>query len=261
MARRLNGSNEYLQRTAAIVARPFAMGCWFRADGITTNIVLMSIGSNTVNLQYHDLRLAGGDAGDYLKSFSRNSATYDNATTTTSVSSTTAWYHALCIHASATDRRVYLNGGGKGTNSTSVSPSSADRTLVGALQYGIADIRAWWDGAIAEVAVWDLSGWPGSTDSERADSFEASALPGLSAGYLPLFFPLGLVAYWPLGGYYDANDGDHDIVGGLDLTPVNSPTTEDHGMLYVSPATSPIVVPAGAAFAGVSRILGSGLLA
>ena len=65
-------------------------------------------------------------------------------------------------------------------------------------------------GMIAEVAIYDLSVWPGATASDKADNFE-KILPSLIR-YTPGAYPLGRVAYWDL--IRDINDR----VGGFNLT-------------------------------------------
>ena len=63
---------------------------------------------------------------------------------------------------------------------------------------------------IAEVAIYDLSVWPGATDSDKADNFE-KILPSLADNFTPENYPLGLVAYWDLIRGLNPKFGDHTL--------------------------------------------------
>ena len=117
----------------------------------------------------------------------------------TSGRSTGTWHHACGIFASATDRRAFIDGGSKGTNTDDYAPAGVNVTNIGC-QYRFSaepPRMSFVSGKIAEAAIYDLSNWPGATASDKADAFE-KILPSLAKGFTPLHFPLGLVAYWPL---------------------------------------------------------------
>jgi hypothetical protein len=115
-----------------------------------------------------------------------------------------------------------------------------DSTAIG--RFNDSTPGGYFNGTVAEAAYWDLSSWPGATASDKADTFEAQALLSLAAGYSPLFFRLGLVAYWPLGGIYNdgnaanAANSDYDIVGGFHMDPQNTPSVADHPPMIYPPS-------------------------
>jgi len=113
------------------------------------------------------------------------------------------------VWAATNDRRSYIDGASKGTNTTNVVVSNSS-LLVGC-DYGWAAREAYFSGSIAEVGVWNVA----LTDAEAAI---------LAKGYSPLLIrPQSLVAYYPL-----IRDTDDDIVGGYSMTPINAPTIAAH---------------------------------
>ena len=205
-----------------ITGTPLAMSCWFNRSSIAAvGMTLVWVGDKGASRTAWWLEIQGFGAGNRLEFYSALQAGQAITTTTTVAANTGQWYHACGIEASATDRRVLLDNGGKGTNSTSVIPIGIDRINIA--RRGDSSPSEYFGGSIAESAIWDLSDWPGVTASDKADSFEAIALPALAQGYSPMFFPLGLVAYWPL-----IRDEDQDRVGGYDLTAFNIPSIAAH---------------------------------
>lgn len=66
----------------------------------------------------------------------------------------------------------------------------------------------------------ELALWSSDLDAERDRT-------ALVDGFSPLLVrPVGLQSYWPLGGAY--GDQDRDRVGDLHLTPIGSPTWDEH---------------------------------
>ena len=126
----INGSTQYLiGGSAPVSAVPLTMACWFRGNNTLTG-ALMSLSTNGGNARY-SLVAAGTVAGDPLQGGVTNSGgTGANAVASTGFASNT-WSHACVVYATTASRSVYLNGGGKGTETTSIT-ASADRTLIGA---------------------------------------------------------------------------------------------------------------------------------
>jgi len=234
MARAFNDSaSEYLGCAAPLTACPFAVAGWLRTDDVAANQTAWSLNLSSSNAHQICLLLRGASAGDPLSFDMRAGGGFASATTSNGLSLNT-WHHGVGLAVAAADRRSILDGviASKGTDSTSLGMPTCDTMEFAAL--GDSSRSAYWSGQLAEFALWDLSDWPGATDSDKADEFERLAVPALAAGYSPLLFPLGLTGYWPLGGVYDADDGDHDVVGGYDMSPQNTPTVADHvpGMIY-----------------------------
>ena len=216
MARQFDdASNERLEIEQAVLSgTPFVMACWVNLDDITTHKNFMWLGDGDVNDNY--FRLFTNASNDIVYANAVNGASY--AALTSSTITAGVWHHVCAIFASATDRRILLNGGSKGTNTTNVTPVGLDRTAIGVLAKAARD--QYMDGHIAEASIWDLSNWPGATDADKANNFE-TIIPSLVAGFSPTHFPLGLAAYWPL------IRGLNDKVGGYNLT-ANGTVVSDH---------------------------------
>lgn len=204
-----DASSEYLSVNQAVLSGvPLALACWFNSNSLTINQTLISITDDASAHDVFKLSARGDQAGDYIRAETGDSVLFKLAASSIAYSAN-VWQHGCAIFASSTDRRVLLNGGNKGTDSDDVTPADLDSTNIGFSKYGTPS--GYMSGYIAEAAIWDLSVWPGATDSDKADNFE-KILPSLAKGFTPDNFPLGLKAYWPLVR------GLTDKVGGFNLT-------------------------------------------
>lgn len=229
-----DGSSQHLRNASTpITGPPFVLACWAYTDDLTLYEAMVSLSFPTGDQDWFQLNIPSAAGGD-----SKIRATvYDEGSEAKAIStlgvSVNTWFHACGIFATSTDRRAFLNGGNKGTNSTDKSPDDIGRIGIGCLVR--QSITQYWSGRIAEVAIWDLTNWPGATGSDKADNFE-KILPSLAARFSPEFFKLGLVCHWRL-----IRDEDQDIVGGYNMTDYNSPTIAAHPRIIVP--TRHIIIP------------------
>lgn len=220
---------------AVVTGEPFAITAWVYPDSESTDMYVINIADKDVDDHYHGINLdtSGGSADDV------RAITRDPAGTVSARSSipwtVNTWNHVTGVWATTSDRRALLAGGNKGTNATNRTAAGLDKTAIGVS----ADVTPvdYMSGRIAEVGVWNLTNWPGATASDKADEFERVAVPALALGYSPLFFQLGLVAYWAL-----IQDEDQDRVGGYDMTAFNTPSIAAHPP-SIYPAPQSIIVP------------------
>lgn len=114
----LLASSHFLEVAAVVAVRPLTMACWFRSTDITVNQCLMSISDSDRN-DVRSLRLYAADAvgGDPVHAQELGLSNTGNADSTAGYSANTG-AHACGMFASNTDRRAFLNGGNKGTNTT-----------------------------------------------------------------------------------------------------------------------------------------------
>lgn len=210
--------SQYLEKAEAIVtAAPLTMACWFYDNDTSVDQHLMTItdtGSNT-----HEFSLALNRANPTTNvTFMGFDASASVATVSSAAWSANTWHHACGVCAAVNDWRVYLDGGNKGTDTTSVTPAGLDTTDVGRRNRLTGGSR-YMSGRIAEAAVW----------SAALDDAEVAAL---SKGICPLLIrPQSLVAYWPLFGN-DATEIDrwknrHDLT-------VTGATKADHPRIFYS---------------------------
>lgn len=165
-----DAASQYLEYAGSVVvAEPMAFVCWFRSDDTTNAQALIGIGTSSGSARWQ-IDIAGNVAGDPVRAGATNSGgTSGNASTTTGYSTNT-WHHAAALFMSVTNRAVYIDSGSKGTNSTSISVSGTNRTTVGT-RYSSGARGAFMSGRIAEVGIWDLTGW-GATVGTQTAAFE-----------------------------------------------------------------------------------------
>lgn len=223
--------------SAILSGVPITLACWFNSD-LDDNqglIQFTEIGSGD---NYFHLSAMGGQVGDPIRALTRAGGTSSQADSTGGYSLNT-WHHACGVFAAADDRRAFIDGGSKGTEATSRTPTGLDTTAIGAIRISAGNFTPM-SGRIAEAAIWNIA----LTDAEVAI---------LAEGYSPLLVhPQNLVFYAPLIREII------DRVGGVTLTNVGSTVGNHTRVLY--PAPSPIVTaPAAVAAALASQRLKIGI--
>jgi len=208
-----DASSEYLQHSAGVLSLSggFSMGAWFNSDDEAVAGAICSHGKLT-NIDYIKLVLTSGPSGIVrFNSIGDGSASYCD--TSTSYSQDT-WHHALGVYIGETSKAVYLDGGGKGTNTStdqgSFSPPHS-YTFIGSR----AEVSTgqYFSGHLAEVAMWNTA----LTDDDAVM---------LAAGISPLLVkPQYLAAYWPVIG---RTSPEIDVVGGYNMTLNGTPTAAPH---------------------------------
>jgi len=200
MARDFNGTDGRLSiDQVPMTAAPLTVSAWVNADIDTARLVVFYLGDKDLSNELWWLALEGNDTGDPVVWRCRGASSPREAITSTGFSTGT-WHHICGIEASATDRRCFIDGGSKGTNTTSDSPTGVDRTTIG--RNGGTGTKHYFDGRIAHLAIWDVA----LTDAEVAS---------LAAGVSPLRLRRdNLVCYLPVGG----QSPERDIIGGLNMT-------------------------------------------
>lgn len=200
------GSSDYGENTSAVLtAMPITIAAWVKPESVSLNHYILSLGVNAGNSAFN-LKI---DNDDTVRAQSTLSGASVAAATSTTVTAGT-WCHAAAVFASATSRSAYLNGGGKGTNTTSNTPAGINRTTLGC-RWDTSRSN-FFDGLIAEAAIWSAA---------LADDDIAALAKGVS----PLLVrPEVIEAYWPLIGNYSP---EIDLVGGFSFT-LSGTATADH---------------------------------
>ena len=158
-------SSQFFSRASAVlIAPPFTMGCWFESDDDTAAQSLMGLSDTGSTNNFHLLELRGQVAGDFVAMQSADSGGGFRAITTTGFTANKL-HHAVGVVASATDRRCFIDGGSKGTDANSATPTDIDTTAIGAL---IRTTNAvFMSGFIGDAYIYDRA----LTDREVADLF------------------------------------------------------------------------------------------
>ena len=218
----VGASSEYLEiGAAALTAFPCTVAARFR-NSATTQSIPFFLGDKDATAGRLFVDTHNSTFRAYTDSSTGNCARAASSDTY----SANVWYSGVAVFNSALSLSAHLDGGNSDaavTSGTGGSIANADRMAIGALRdstptYGSATLT------VAEIALWNVA----LTAGERS---------ALADRVCPLLVrPGNLVAYWPLGGVYDADDGDHDVVGGHTMAPYNTPSTADHpgGLVYPS---------------------------
>lgn len=222
-----DAASEYLEHASAVVSGPpLSFSCLFRSNDNASLQALVNVGTNG-NTNRFDLRATGTVGGDPIR-FLRAEAGGGTVSTASTSTGYTAnqWHQAGAVAAATNSGAVYIDGGSKGTNTTTIDAGTIDTTNIGTRW--ITTRGAFMSGDIAEVGIWNAA----LDDAEMAS---------LGKFVSPLFIrPESLVFYWP--GVRTLND----TVGGLVLTASGTAVSDHPRILYPS-NRSVIVVPAAAA--------------
>ena len=224
-----DASSEYLYTASTpVTGYPLTMACWFNSDDITINQQLMAITDTGGDNNWFSLVLRGDDAGDPI-GLQVNGSGFQQTVSTSGYSANTD-HHACGVFTSATSRTIYLDGGNSAIGTTSATPSGIDSISIGVL--GRATPAEYVSGKAGESAVWNVA-------------LTAAEVNSLAKGASPdQVRPQNLVFYSKM-----IRDEDIDIVGGLSLTAVNTPSVGTHfPMIYPAPIFSGFSVAAVAGF-------------
>jgi len=199
MSLHFDGINDIAQTlTAPVTAVPFTLACWIKPDdaSIVANQFFLTL-SDASDSQRFYLYIAGSSETPQgaLACYAEGSAGDGN--NIAGPLTDDVWQHVCLVCASATDRRLYLNGGSRLDMTGNVGAPSVDRFQIGSR----ADLSDPFGGFMADVAVWN------------------AALSDAQAAALASFYPsevaaANLAAYWPLRTNADPTP---DVVGANDL--------------------------------------------
>lgn len=194
---------------------PFSVACWVRPTAVNVVQVAWSFCINTTANQYYYLGL---DASGQASIAARNTTARIGSSSTAMLANT--WGHLCGVWAAANDRRVFLNGGGKGTQTNSVTAFTPTRSTAGRISGSTP--ASYFGGRIAEIGLWNVA----LTDMEAA---------ALGSGVPPSRVrPGNLIGYWRLDGRVTP---EPDLSGFAHPLTVTGATLADHA-------------PAGAPYAG-----------
>ena len=187
--------------------RPIAFSVWCQVAGAA---VMPLISVTSASVWEHAIQTTTGMKARCL-SFDGVGGSQGSADSTTSLTVDT-WHHVFGVVYNHNDRKVWLDGGGIGTNTTSVGTPSTSALFLGVDGVGISNL----DGRMAEAAI-----WRGGT----ATAMGAEEAGILAAGYSPLCLTkrlTGLHFYSPL-----VRDPNWNSFGAV-LTTSSSPAVVAH---------------------------------
>lgn len=256
MAYLFNGATHIINRGDAVVQTwPLTLHGRIRlsnsGDGLTHNILYLSEAA-----VHNGFRILVELNGGTMKARcgTRAGGVAANGTTTTSIADSN-WHSVIGEITAANARQVWLDNAGNGTNTTSLTPSTLTKTVIGAQDSG-GSLSGNIGHDLADLAVWSGT----LTADERAS---------LAAGVSPaLIRPDILEIYLPL------IRGATDLMGSVFT--VTAATVSDHPLVYmparaftfkpsvasgaISGSTTLTFAPSGT-LAGSGALIGSSTLA
>lgn len=166
-----------------ITAVPLTMAGWFYPTSAANGTIMGCFTSGSA-FNRNSFRL-GVDTSPSVIALTSDGASVGNATTTASAT-LNAWNHAAGVFTGIASRDSYLNGGNKGSNTTSLTPSGIDRTSIGIGDGSTASTPFHNTGMLAELGWWNVA-------------LDAAEIAALAAGVPPpLVRPQSLMAYVPI---------------------------------------------------------------
>jgi len=204
---------------------PFSMACWFNPNQVTTYQALVNLVGGTAGTDWHTLGLFGQVAGDPVVAYSGGAGNESQAQTSTSYVAST-WQHAAGVWLNASSRTVYLNGGGKITDTGTRNVTGLTLTTVGGNRVGSTTFGPL-DGSVAEVAIWNVA----LTDADVLQ---------LSKKFSPLSVRFdALVAYFPLIGRVAS---EPDMIAGAAFTQNGTMSQAAHSPI-INPRQPQLMIP------------------
>lgn len=220
-----------------VTALPISVAFWANVDSVADYGSFAQFGLSVSADTYH--RVLHENAAPFRVYAQSGNATSGFAVSTTS-QATGSWCHVAAVFASDTSRSIYLNGGGKATNTTSVLGFTPTRMTF--MEYRNFSTLYPLNGKIQEIGIWNVA----LTDAE---------VYALSRAISPLSVrPDALGEYWPMLG---RTSPEQNMVGGSAMTLNGTANQFAHNRMIRTRPRLVYVAPA-AAGGGARRLVGSG---
>lgn len=213
-------SSEYAEKTlGASMALPLTISAWFNPTDLAANRAMVEV---NVGVEA-GCQLLIRTTGIIRARQAEASGLADSSSSGSSVS-TGVWSHGAAVFASTTSRTVYLNGTA-GATATNTIGGDTYTLLTVAARYSASTRGEYFNGAVAEVGVWDVV-------------LTADEITALSKGISPRFIrPASLKAYAPLIG----RTSPEIELKGAGLT-LSGSAAVDHPRIFL-PNSSPVGLP------------------
>jgi hypothetical protein len=136
-------------------ASPISMACRFRKTTAASSFILSLTNDGSSNNNLRAQYLSGNDSMRCRINDTSGDAIYQTSANSVILNT---WQHLCVVNGSATDHRIYVDGGSKGTITTSKTPTGLDTVCCGGRVYGTGPhIAETWVGQAMDVAVWNVA--------------------------------------------------------------------------------------------------------
>lgn len=206
MAYEFNGSTQYFSVGSTLLTdEPITLLAHGNSDSATVAQAALSLGNNGAN-GYYFLQWQGNVASDPIRGSKANDA--GSTANVDSIGYTAdAWHIGAVSFVTNTSRKSFINGGTKGSNTTSITDPTPDFITVGALRTGA--VANYFDGELAQSCFLNVD----MTDAQHGYVGKGIA----PHWYIPI---KNIRGYFPL-----ISGGMNRMASGYpDLTATNSPT-------------------------------------
>ncbi|MEQ8211965.1 MAG: LamG domain-containing protein [Lacipirellulaceae bacterium] len=200
----------------ALVDYPFTIAGWFRVSGDNVITPLVSLENTTAGV-YYDIFYAGQSSD---RPIARTRSGGSSLAIAGAAMNPDQWHHVVGVFASANSRAVYLDGGNKGTNSSSHSFTAPTELVIGNYFHaGATDV--------AEAMIFDAA---------LSDEEVAALASGLPVWSLPVARNLT--------AYYEFLSETRRPGLGPELSTSGTPTFVDHPKLLRAGSSGVALAPA-----------------
>jgi hypothetical protein len=175
-----DGTDDSVQANNVITAYPFTFEAWVRPDVVNANQTLISINNNTSATIFYSLNITNSAKANIRI---ENGGTLVDVSSTASISANT-WVHLAAVFASATDRKIYINGVQDGSNTSSINFNNTvnNQVLLGVIRTTIPTFYL--NGKMSDVRIWNTA----RTTAQISANYQKRLIGNES----------GLVGYWKL---------------------------------------------------------------
>ncbi|HUX17419.1 MAG TPA: LamG-like jellyroll fold domain-containing protein [Phycisphaerae bacterium] len=207
--------SQYMEADSApVTSYPLSMACWVMPDTNAVAQGLIWTGDKDVgNMWLGVLYLGANGAFGYnaVQAYSYAGAGFLKYAEASTYYATNVWNHVGGVWASTASRAVYLNGGGKGTETSAVDPVGTDRISLG--RFGDSTPGNYASGTLAMPCIWN-------------EALSDGEMLALANGAWPLKIrPWAVRGFWRVSHAHPGPPISYDALRVTDLTPHNGPMT------------------------------------
>ena len=186
-AMQFNGSTEYaMSSTAEVTATPLTLACWVKPTSVAATAVIFLSGN--LNAHYFKIHAFAGSLGGVTNPVlaQQGGGAGSNFAQTSTGWTAGTWHSMVAVFASSTSRAAYIDGGSKGTNTTSETPANISATLIAAGRDNLNNITQHSAITVAECGIWNVA----LTDDDAYSLGKGFAPPCIRRSALVAYYPM-----------------------------------------------------------------------